>query len=61
MNPTTQIIPGAERQLKNYTGLKQTLRNSLTMGYRGLLKFRRTPVQYFDVGLQPILFTPMFA
>ncbi len=60
MNATTQIIPGAERQLKNYTSLGQTLRNSLTMGYRGLLKFRRTPEQFFDVVLQPILFTPMF-
>lgn len=60
MSATTQIIPGTERQLKNYTGLKQTLRNSLTMGYRGLLKFRRTPEQFFDVVLQPILFTPMF-
>jgi ABC-2 type transport system permease protein len=30
------------------------------MAYRGLLKFRRTPEQFFDVILQPILFTPMF-
>jgi ABC-2 type transport system permease protein len=56
----TTIVPGAQRQLKNHTSLKQTISNSLTMGYRGLLKFRRTPEQFFDVVLQPILFTPMF-
>ena len=38
----------------------QSLRNSLTMAYRGLLKIRRTPEQLFDVTLQPILFTLMF-
>lgn len=47
-------------QLKNYTGFGQTVRNSLTMAYRGLLKIRRTPEQLFDVTLQPILFTLMF-
>ena len=58
---TTQIIPGNKRQLKNHTSLRQAVSNSLTMAYRGLLKFRRTPEQFFDVVLQPILFTPMFA
>jgi ABC-2 type transport system permease protein len=58
---TAQIIPGAERQLKNHTSLRQAIRNSFTMAYRGLLKFRHTPEQFFDVVLQPILFTPMFA
>jgi ABC-2 type transport system permease protein len=59
MNPTT-ITPGAERQLKNHTSLKQTIRNSLTMAHRAVLKMRRTPEQFFDVTLQPILFTLMF-
>ena len=35
----------------------QTVRNTLTMAYRGLLKIRRTPEQLIDVTLQPILFT----
>jgi ABC-2 type transport system permease protein len=48
------------RQLKNYTGFGQSVRNSLTMAYRGLLKIRRTPEQLFDVTLQPIIFTLMF-
>ncbi|WP_256757819.1 ABC transporter permease [Cohnella sp. WQ 127256] len=57
---TTTIRPGAERKLKNYTSFGQTIRNSLTMAYRGLLKIRRTPEQLFDVTLQPIIFTLMF-
>jgi ABC-2 type transport system permease protein len=56
-----QIVPGFERDLKNHTSLRQAIANSFTMAYRGLLKFRRTPEQFFDVVLQPILFTPMFA
>ncbi|THF84650.1 ABC transporter permease [Cohnella fermenti] len=50
----------AERKLKNRTSLGQTIRNSLTMAYRGLLKIKRTPEQLFDVTLQPIIFTLMF-
>jgi ABC-2 type transport system permease protein len=57
----TRIIPATERTLKNHASLVQVVKNSLTMAYRGLLKFRRTPEQFFDVVLQPILFVPMFA
>lgn len=57
---TTSIQPGADRELKNYTSFGQTVRHSLTMAYRGLLKIRRTPEQLFDVTLQPIIFTLMF-
>jgi ABC-2 type transport system permease protein len=57
---TSRIVPASERRLKNHTSLRQTLSNSLTMAYRGLVKFRRTPEQFFDVTLQPILFTVMF-
>ena len=42
-------------------GLLDTASQSLTMAYRGLLKIRRTPEQLFDVTLQPIIFTVMFA
>ncbi|MFC4620394.1 ABC transporter permease [Camelliibacillus cellulosilyticus] len=48
------------RQLKNKTSFGQSLRNSFTMAYRGLLKIRRTPEQLFDVTFQPIIFTLMF-
>jgi len=51
---------GTSARLKNHAGLVQTVRNSLTMAWRGLLKIRRTPEQLFDVTFQPILFTVMF-
>lgn len=54
------ITPVTERNLKNHTSFGQSVRNSLTMAYRGLLKIRRTPEQLFDVTFQPIIFTLMF-
>lgn len=60
MSSSTMIIPGAKRQLKNHTSFKQSVQNSLTMAYRGLLKVKRNPEQLFDVVVQPILFTLMF-
>lgn len=59
-NTTSQIIPGTKRQLSNHAGIGQTFSNTLVMAYRGLRKMRRTPEQFFDVTLQPILFTLMF-
>jgi ABC-2 type transport system permease protein len=41
-------------------GLAETVSQSITMAYRGLLKIKRTPEQLFDVTLQPIIFTVMF-
>ena len=57
---TTTITPGLDRPLKNRTSIRQTVSNSLTMAYRGLLKIKRTPEQLVDVTVQPILFTVMF-
>jgi len=51
----------AVAQRKPHPGFGQAVRQSLTMAYRGLLKVRHTPEQLFDVTLQPILFTLMFA
>ena len=57
----TQAIPSvAERRLKNRVSLRQTISNSLVMAYRSICKMRRTPEQFTDVTLQPILFTLMF-
>ncbi|RKN85445.1 ABC transporter permease [Paenibacillus ginsengarvi] len=50
----------ARHGLKNHTSFRQSVRHSLTMAYRGLLKIRRTPEQLFDVTFQPIIFTLMF-
>jgi ABC-2 type transport system permease protein len=58
--PARSIVPASERRLKNRTSLSQTVQNTLTMAYRGLVKIRRTPEQLFDVTLQPIIFTLMF-
>lgn len=55
-----QSAPPVRSDLDNRVGLAQTVRNSLSMAWRGLLKVRRTPEQLFDVTLQPILFTLMF-
>ncbi len=57
---TTTINSGVNRPLKNHTSFRQSVRNPLTMAYRGILKIRRTPEQLFDVTLQPIIFTLMF-
>jgi daunorubicin/doxorubicin transport system permease protein len=54
------ITPGVERMLKNRVSIRQAVRDSFIMGYRGLLKIRRTPEQLFDVTLQPIIFTLLF-
>ncbi|MWB99831.1 ABC transporter permease [Agromyces seonyuensis] len=58
---TERIVPGAERKLSNRVSLGQTLANTRTMAYRGLVKIRRTPEQLIDVTVQPIIFTLMFA
>lgn len=55
-----RIVPPAERGLKNRTGIGQTVRNTLTMAGRNIIKIRRTPEQLVDVTVQPILFTLMF-
>lgn len=41
--------------------LVQSVENSLTMAWRGLLRMRRRPEQFGDVLLQPVLFTLMFS
>ncbi|WHY72376.1 ABC transporter permease [Fictibacillus enclensis] len=59
MSSTTIKAPH-ERKLRRKTSFRESVRNSLTMAYRGLLKIKRTPEQLFDVTLQPIIFTLMF-
>lgn len=50
-----------QRALRSSSSVRETLSHTLTMAYRGLLKIKRTPEQLFDVTLQPIIFTLMFA
>jgi ABC-2 type transport system permease protein len=42
------------------TGLGAAVSQSLAMAWRGLVRVSRTPEQYADVLIQPILFTVMF-
>ena len=42
-------------------GLADTVSQTLFMAWRALKKMRRNPEQFFDVVLQPLLFTAMFA
>jgi daunorubicin/doxorubicin transport system permease protein len=43
------------------TTLGETVSQTLSMAWRALVKMRRNPEQFFDVTLQPLLFTAMFA
>jgi ABC-2 type transport system permease protein len=64
---TTTLLPEHEtaevldRTLVVRPSLRDTLDQSLAMAWRALKKMRRNPEQWFDVTLQPLLFTAMFA
>ncbi|MCG7287662.1 ABC transporter permease [Cellulomonas sp. ACRRI] len=65
LTPARSAAPAVDpyalaRAAGNRVTLGATVRQSFSMGWRGLLKVRRTPEQLFDVTLQPILFTLMF-
>lgn len=60
MTAIATITPVTDRVLSNHAGIGQTVRNTFTMAWRGLLKIRRTPEQLIDVTVQPIIFTLMF-
>ena len=55
---TTEVL---DRTLVVRPSLRDTLDQSLAMAWRALKKMRRNPEQWFDVTLQPLLFTAMFA
>lgn len=57
---TTLIIPASERQLRARPTLSETFSQTMAMGWRALKKMRRNPEQFFDVTIQPLLFTAMF-
>ena len=54
---TTVDIPG----LPAHVGLADTVQQTMTMAWRATLKMRRNIEQFFDVTIQPVLFTAMFA
>ena len=64
MSTLTATPPGtttaAGRKLDPRPTLSDTLRDTATMTWRALKMQRRTPEQFFDVTLAPIIFTLMF-
>jgi ABC-2 type transport system permease protein len=61
--PTRETLRGTDRAAtaRRHVSMGETLSQTLTMAWRALKKMRRNPEQFFDVALQPILFTAMFA
>jgi ABC-2 type transport system permease protein len=57
--PETLVV--ADRELTTRPSLADTVSQTLTMAWRALKKMRRNPEQWFDVTIQPLLFTAMFA
>ncbi|MFB4276085.1 MULTISPECIES: ABC transporter permease [unclassified Nonomuraea] len=61
--PAREAVRAADRVASAHrrVSLGETVGQTLTMAWRALKKMRRNPEQFFDVALQPILFTAMFA
>jgi ABC-2 type transport system permease protein len=53
-------IAAAKQNLTSRPSLRETVSQTLTMAWRSLKKMRRNPEQFFDVIIQPLLFTAMF-
>jgi len=58
---STLILPAAQRRLSARPSLAETLGQTRDMAWRALKKMQRNPEQFFDVIIQPLLFTAMFA
>ncbi|WP_030925903.1 ABC transporter permease [Streptosporangium amethystogenes] len=63
ITPARETVRAADRvaAARRRVSLRETLGQTLMMAWRALKKMRRNPEQFFDVALQPILFTAMFA
>jgi ABC-2 type transport system permease protein len=55
---TTEVL---DRTIVTRPTFVDTVDQSLAMAWRALKKMRRNPEQWFDVTIQPLLFTAMFA
>jgi daunorubicin/doxorubicin transport system permease protein len=59
---TPAVDPAAAvARARSRIGLLETAGQTLSMAWRALKKMRRKPEQFFDVTIQPLLFTAMFA
>ena len=60
--PTSVVDPAtAVARARPHVSLGETVSQTFAMAWRALKKMRRNPEQFFDVTLQPLLFTAMFA
>ncbi|RVX45026.1 ABC-2 type transport system permease protein [Nonomuraea polychroma] len=61
--PARETVRAADRveAARPHVSMQETFSQTLTMAWRALRKMRRNPEQFFDVALQPLLFTAMFA
>jgi len=60
--PAVTIDPAAAvARTRPRATLRETVDQTLSMAWRALKKMRRNPEQFFDVTIQPLLFTAMFA
>jgi ABC-2 type transport system permease protein len=61
-SPTPATDPAAAvARARPRNSVTETVSQTLSMAWRALKKMRRNPEQFFDVTLQPLLFTAMFA
>jgi len=56
VDPATAVA-----RARPHISVLETVSQTLSMAWRSLKKMRRNPEQFFDVTLQPLLFTAMFA
>jgi ABC-2 type transport system permease protein len=56
VDPATAVA-----RARPHVSLGETVSQTFSMAWRALKKMRRNPEQFFDVTLQPLLFTAMFA
>jgi ABC-2 type transport system permease protein len=62
MSAVTAVDPAAAvARTRPYASLAETVAQTFSMAWRALKKMRRNPEQFFDVTIQPLLFTAMFA
>ncbi len=62
MSSITFVDPAAAvARARPRTSITETATQTLSMAWRALKKMRRKPEQFFDVTIQPLLFTAMFA
>ena len=59
---TSVVDPAtAVARARPHVSIGETVSQTFSMAWRALKKMRRNPEQFFDVTLQPLLFTAMFA